>query len=91
MQSQKEKKKTKKCSNCIRYLVCQVVPYFSHRLSIGLVLNRRTLAAKALYSMKLTIFLLLKNRIDCYFQNINSMDSRKVFKSILLSSVKSMK
>ena len=51
---------------------------FSHSLSIGLVLNR--LLWPHQLSMKLTIFLLLKNTIDfLFFCHINSMDSRKFF------------
>ena len=47
----KAKRKRKRQGNCssIRYLVFKVVLFFPHRLSIGLVLNRRTLAAAALY------------------------------------------
>ena len=47
----KAKRKRKRQGNCssIRYLVFKVVLFFSHRLSIGLVLIGRTLAAAALY------------------------------------------
>ena len=43
------------------------VMFFFHCLFDGLVFNRRTLAATALYAMKLTVSLLLKNTIDLLF------------------------
>ena len=46
----------------LSYLVSEELLFFSHRLSVGLVLSRRTLAATAL-----TISLLLKNTIDLLF------------------------
>ena len=48
MQSQKEKKKTRKLFKYL-LLIFKVVLFFPHRLSIGLILNRRTLVAAALY------------------------------------------
>ena len=47
----KAKRERKRQGNCssIRYLDFKVMLFFSHRLSIGLVLNSRTLAAAALY------------------------------------------
>ena len=45
----KRKRKRQENYSSICYLVFKVVLFFSHRLCIGLVLNRRTLAAAAIY------------------------------------------
>ena len=52
--------------------------FFPHCLSIGLVLNRRTLAATALYETYNIPIVKKYSRFIVFFRNINSMDSRKV-------------
>ena len=52
--------------------------FFPHCLSIGLVLNRRTLPATALYETQNSPIVKKYSRFIVFFRNINSMDSRKV-------------
>ena len=52
--------------------------FFPHRLSIGLVLNRRTLAATALFETYNILIVKKYYQFIAFFRNINSVDSRKV-------------
>ena len=52
--------------------------FFPHRLSIGLVLNRRTLAATALFETDNILIVKKYYQFIVFFRNINSVDSRKV-------------
>ena len=52
--------------------------FFPHRLSIGLLLNRRTLAATALFETYNILIVKKYYQFIVFFRNINSVDSRKV-------------